>query len=163
MLNVQLLDLAAVPLALGYAIGRIGCQLSGDGDYGEPWDGPWAMAYPEGTVPTTEEVHPTPIYETLTMGARRLRPLALARPLPAGHPLRPLPRPRRARALPRRVRPPQRAVVLGLTQAQVLSLGMIVAGLTWMAVVHSRQGTISAAGPDSRPAEASALDFFFFL
>ena len=25
----------AVPLALGYAIGRIGCQLSGDGDYGK--------------------------------------------------------------------------------------------------------------------------------
>ena len=57
-----------VPLALGYAVGRIGCQLSGDGDYGEPWDGPWAMAYPDGTVPTTEEVHPTPIYEALAMG-----------------------------------------------------------------------------------------------
>ena len=69
MLNLALLDLAAVPLALGYAIGRIGCQLSGDGDYGERWDGPWAMAYPDGTVPTTEEVHPTPIYETLAMGA----------------------------------------------------------------------------------------------
>jgi phosphatidylglycerol:prolipoprotein diacylglycerol transferase len=26
------------------------------------------MAYPEGTVPTTEEVHPTPVYETFTMG-----------------------------------------------------------------------------------------------
>ena len=24
---------------------------------------PWAMAYPDGTVPTTDEVHPTPIYE----------------------------------------------------------------------------------------------------
>ena len=57
-----------MPLALGYAIGRIGCQLSGDGDYGSPWDGPWAMAYPDGTVPTDEEVHPTPIYETLAMG-----------------------------------------------------------------------------------------------
>ena len=52
----------------GYAIGRIGCQLAGDGDYGKPWDGPWAMAYPDGTVPTTETVHPTPIYETLAMG-----------------------------------------------------------------------------------------------
>src|SRR5918995_212271 len=61
-------DVAAVPLAAAYAIGRIGCQLAGDGDYGEAWDGPWAMAYPEGTVPTTEEVHPTPVYETLTMG-----------------------------------------------------------------------------------------------
>ena len=46
LLSLALLDLAAVPLALGYAIGRVGCQLAGDGDYGEPWDGPWAMAYP---------------------------------------------------------------------------------------------------------------------
>jgi phosphatidylglycerol---prolipoprotein diacylglyceryl transferase len=68
MLNAALLDLAAVPLALGYAIGRIGCQVSGDGDYGQAWDGPWAMAYPNGTEPTTETVHPTPIYETLAVG-----------------------------------------------------------------------------------------------
>jgi len=32
MLNLALLDLASVPLAMGYAIGRIGCQVSGDGD-----------------------------------------------------------------------------------------------------------------------------------
>src|ERR671920_249240 len=43
-------------------------DLSGDVDYGEPSDLPWAMSYPEGTVPTTDEVHPTPIYETFTMG-----------------------------------------------------------------------------------------------
>ncbi|MCX6386468.1 MAG: prolipoprotein diacylglyceryl transferase [Solirubrobacterales bacterium] len=66
--GAQLLDLAAPAIALGYAIGRIGCQLSGDGDYGIPWDGPWAMAYPNGTVPTTVTVHPTPIYETLAIG-----------------------------------------------------------------------------------------------
>lgn len=67
-LGPQLLDVAAVPLALGYAIGRVGCQLSGDGDYGIESDLPWAMAYPDGTVATTEEVHPTPIYESLAMG-----------------------------------------------------------------------------------------------
>jgi phosphatidylglycerol:prolipoprotein diacylglycerol transferase len=67
-LGLALLDLAAAPLALGYAIGRVGCQLSGDGDYGKPSDLPWAMSYPDGTVPTTERVQPTPIYETLTMG-----------------------------------------------------------------------------------------------
>jgi phosphatidylglycerol:prolipoprotein diacylglycerol transferase len=61
-------DLACVPLALGYAIGRIGCQLSGDGDYGIQSNLPWAMAYPNGTVATNVEVHPTPIYETLAMG-----------------------------------------------------------------------------------------------
>jgi phosphatidylglycerol:prolipoprotein diacylglycerol transferase len=67
-LGWQLFDAAAVPLAVGYALGRVGCQLSGDGDYGTASDLPWAMAYPEGTVPTTDEVHPTPVYETLAMG-----------------------------------------------------------------------------------------------
>lgn len=67
-LRLELLDVFAPAGAFGYAIGRVGCQLSGDGDYGIPWDGPWAMAYPEGTVPTDVPVHPTPIYETLAMG-----------------------------------------------------------------------------------------------
>jgi phosphatidylglycerol:prolipoprotein diacylglycerol transferase len=59
--------LAATPLALGYAIGRIGCQLSGDGDYGTASDLPWAMSYPDGAVPTNERVQPTPIYESISM------------------------------------------------------------------------------------------------
>ncbi len=67
-LNGHLLDMGGIGLAIGYSIGRIGCQLSGDGDYGVASDLPWAMAYPDGTVPTTEEVHPTPVYETLAMG-----------------------------------------------------------------------------------------------
>ncbi len=54
-------------LALGYVIGRIGCQLSGDGDYGSASSLPWAMSYPDGEVPTTELVHPTPIYEAIAM------------------------------------------------------------------------------------------------
>lgn len=57
----------APALALGYAIGRIGCQLSGDGDYGTASSLPWSMSYPDGEVPTTELVHPTPIYETASM------------------------------------------------------------------------------------------------
>ncbi|MGH2982794.1 MAG: prolipoprotein diacylglyceryl transferase, partial [Solirubrobacterales bacterium] len=51
-LGTALLDLAVPALALGQGIGRVGCQLSGDGDYGKAWGGPWAMAYPDGTVPT---------------------------------------------------------------------------------------------------------------
>jgi phosphatidylglycerol:prolipoprotein diacylglycerol transferase len=68
VLDLRTADVAAVPLAAAYAIGRIGCQLAGDGDYGKDWNGPWAMTYPHGTVPTTTPVHPTPIYETLVMG-----------------------------------------------------------------------------------------------
>jgi phosphatidylglycerol---prolipoprotein diacylglyceryl transferase len=67
-LRLGLFDIAAPALALGYAVIRIGCQLAGDGDYGEPWEGPWAMAYPDGVVPTSVEVHPVPVYEVLAMG-----------------------------------------------------------------------------------------------
>jgi phosphatidylglycerol---prolipoprotein diacylglyceryl transferase len=67
-LGWDLADVGAPCIAIGYAVGRIGCQVSGDGDYGEPSDLPWAMAYPDGTVPTNQEVHPTPVYETFTMG-----------------------------------------------------------------------------------------------
>ena len=61
------LDMCATALALGYAIGRIGCQVSGDGDYGIRSSLPWAMGYPHGTVPTPPgvRVQPTPIYETV--------------------------------------------------------------------------------------------------
>jgi phosphatidylglycerol:prolipoprotein diacylglycerol transferase len=68
-LNLVTVDMCATVLALGYGIGRIGCQVSGDGDYGIPSKLPWAMGYPHGTVPTPPgvTVHPTPIYETLAM------------------------------------------------------------------------------------------------
>ena len=58
-------DIIGPTVLLGYGIGRIGCLLAGDGDYGPPSDLPWAMAFPNGTVPTDVRVHPTPIYETL--------------------------------------------------------------------------------------------------
>jgi phosphatidylglycerol:prolipoprotein diacylglycerol transferase len=58
-------DIAAPALAVGLAFGRIGCQLAGDGDYGVPTNLPWGMSYPDGVVPTTERVHPAPIYEML--------------------------------------------------------------------------------------------------
>lgn len=59
------IDIVGSTVLLGYGIGRIGCFLAGDGDYGPPSDLPWAMAFPNGTVPTDVLVHPTPIYETL--------------------------------------------------------------------------------------------------
>jgi phosphatidylglycerol:prolipoprotein diacylglycerol transferase len=60
---LELCDVASPAAALGYGIGRIGCLLSGDGDYGIPTSLPWGMAFPNGLVPTTERVHPTPLYE----------------------------------------------------------------------------------------------------
>jgi len=69
MLNLVTVDMCATVLALGYGIGRIGCQVSGDGDYGIASKLPWAMGYPHGTLPTPPgvTVQPTPIYETLAM------------------------------------------------------------------------------------------------
>ena len=66
MLTYTLLDVCAPALAAGYAVGRIGCQLSGDGDYGTPTDWWWGMSYENGTVPTPPgvEVHPTPMIES---------------------------------------------------------------------------------------------------
>jgi phosphatidylglycerol:prolipoprotein diacylglycerol transferase len=140
LLGLALLDLAAPALALGYAIGRIGCQVSGDGDYGKPWDGPWAMAYPEGTVPTTTPVHPTPIYETLAMGLAAwglwrargaLRPGALFAVylVLAGT----------ERFLVEFVRRND-VVAIGLTGPQLESIGLAVAGIIWLAVLARRGG-----------------------
>jgi phosphatidylglycerol:prolipoprotein diacylglycerol transferase len=131
-IGLALLDVCAPALALGYAIGRCGCQLSGDGDYGKAWDGPWAMSYPEGTVPTDEPVHPTPVYETMAMGLValllwRLRDRMRAGSLFALYLLL-AGAERFAVEFIRR----NEDVAIGLTQAQLISVAMIVAGAAWL-------------------------------
>ena len=154
MFNRQLLDLCSPALAMGYAVGRIGCQISGDGDYGEPTDLPWGMAYPDGVVPTDDVVHPTPIYETLAMGLGawvlwrlrdELRPgvlFACYLVLAGGE-----------RLLVEFVRRND-AVLAGLTEAQLASLVMLTAGIVWL--VHAaRHGGLRAVAPArARPAAA---------
>lgn len=61
-----LADCSAPGLILAYGIGRIGCLLVGD-DYGVPTDLPWGMSFPQGAPPTLETVHPTQIYDTVLM------------------------------------------------------------------------------------------------
>ncbi len=66
-LSVMATVAAATPaLAIGHAIGRIGCLLVGD-DYGTPSDLPWAVAFPQGLPPTDVPVHPTMIYEAIAL------------------------------------------------------------------------------------------------
>jgi len=154
VLGLALLDLAAPALALGYAIGRCGCQLSGDGDYGKPWDGPWAMSYPDGTVPTDRTVHPTPIYETLAMGLGawilwQLRDRVRAGVLFAIY----LVYAGCERFLVEFVRR-NTDEGLGLTTAQLESLAMMIAGAVWIAVVIRRHGGIGR--PDTAIAAQSA-------
>jgi phosphatidylglycerol:prolipoprotein diacylglycerol transferase len=74
-------DLSAPGLAAAYAVGRTGCWAVGD-DYGGPWNGPFAVAFPNGAPPSTAAnlrafgvtvpadapagalaVHPTQLYE----------------------------------------------------------------------------------------------------
>jgi phosphatidylglycerol:prolipoprotein diacylglycerol transferase len=144
-LTLALLDLAAPALAVGYAIGRCGCQLSGDGDYGKAWNGPWAMAYPDGTKPTDQTVHPTPVYETLTMGIValvlwRLRDrftngtLFALYLLLAGT----------ERFLVEFIRR-NSDVAIGLTFAQLLSLAMMIAGGVWLLLAYRRTLTPATA------------------
>jgi phosphatidylglycerol---prolipoprotein diacylglyceryl transferase len=148
-LGLALLDLAAPALALGYAIGRCGCQLSGDGDYGKPWNGPWAMSYPHGTVPTDRTVHPTPVYETLAMGLGawilwQLRDRFRTGVLFALY----LVYAGTERFLVEFIRR-NADVAIGLTQAQLESLAMMAIGTVWIVVARRRHGTL--ARPDAAP------------
>ena len=63
---VQMMNCVAPAVAVGQAIGRVGCFLVGD-DYGKVSDLPWAVAFPLGAPPTDPgvRVHPTQIYEIL--------------------------------------------------------------------------------------------------
>ena len=147
-LRLALLDLAAPALALGYAIGRCGCQLSGDGDYGKAWNGPWAMSYPHGTVPTDQTVHPTPIYETLVMGFGawllwQLRDRFRTGVLFAIY----LVYAGTERFLVEFIRR-NKEVALGLTSAQLESLGMMIIGVIWIYAVKRRYGSLGR--PDGR-------------
>jgi phosphatidylglycerol:prolipoprotein diacylglycerol transferase len=64
-------DTAAPALALGLAIGRIGCHVSGDGDWGTPSTLPWAVAYTAGMAPWPHppgvRVHPAALYECVAL------------------------------------------------------------------------------------------------
>lgn len=55
-------DSVAPGLAVGQALGRVGCFLVGD-DYGKVTDVPWAVTFPQGAPPTLDWVHPTQLYE----------------------------------------------------------------------------------------------------
>jgi phosphatidylglycerol:prolipoprotein diacylglycerol transferase len=69
-------DIAAPALAIAYGVGRLGCHVAGDGDWGTVTDVPWGVAYTKAIIgwvdpstgipyPPGVRVHPTPIYEFL--------------------------------------------------------------------------------------------------
>ena len=61
---LKIFDATSPSMALGYAIGRLGCHASGDGCYGLPTDSFLGMAYPNGIVPVTVNVFPAPLFES---------------------------------------------------------------------------------------------------
>jgi phosphatidylglycerol---prolipoprotein diacylglyceryl transferase len=90
--SLHMMDTAAPAIITGYAVGRIGCQLSGDGDWGidnpnpkPDWlswlpDNLWVQTYPHNVINAGDPipgctweycmqlnpgVYPTPIYETV--------------------------------------------------------------------------------------------------
>jgi len=143
VLSLQLLDMCATALALGYAIGRIGCQVSGDGDYGIRSTLPTAMGYPHGTVPTPPGVTvlPTPIYETVLMcllayGLWKLRDRVRPGVIFALYLLLS----GLERFLIEFIRR-NSEVAFGLTAPQLESLALMLIGGVWLALIVRRQGT----------------------
>ena len=155
-----MLDLAAPAVSVGYGVGRLGCLISGDGDYGIPTRLPWGMSFPNGLVPTTQRVHPTPIYElivALLIAAYLWRRGAKSETTPrlgqitgeylvlSGV----------ARFLVEFIRINPR-IYWGMSNAQVASLGSIVAGIMLIVWARRRSATATARAAEVMPIEAAS-------
>lgn len=136
----HLTDICAAPLILAYAIGRIGCFLVGD-DYGVPSDLPWAVAFPNGAPPTIQEVHPTQIYDSIFMfiffivlwklkdQKRPVGWLTSITIIVLGA----------ERFLIEFIRNTTPSFIEGLSQAQLISLGLVFIGIFKLIYIYSRQ------------------------
>ena len=94
------------------------------------------MSYPDGTVPTDQTVHPTPIYETLAMGLGAWVLWQLRDRVRAGILFAHLPRSTRGpSASSSSSCAATTTAALGLTTAQLESLAMMAAGAVWIAIV----------------------------
>ncbi|WP_426210772.1 prolipoprotein diacylglyceryl transferase [Massilia sp. TWP1-3-3] len=153
-----MLDAVAPAMMLGYAIGRIGCQISGDGDWGTAanmalkpdwlptWF--WAQTYQNnifGEVIAAPGVYPTSIYETVmalacfgVLWALRKHPfktgwLFAVYLLLAGV--------ERFAIEQLRVNPKFDVLGFQLTQAEVIAIVLIVLGLNFIGVLGRRDRT----------------------
>lgn len=149
--QLRIFDMCVTALALGYGIGRIGCQVSGDGDYGIRSSLPWAMGYPHGTVPTPPgvRVQPTPIYETVSMCLLayflwrfrdRFRPGVICCLYMIFSGLE--------RFLVEFIRR-NHEVFIGLTAPQIESFVLMVAGAIWLAWMHRHGGLDAGPGQEA--------------
>jgi phosphatidylglycerol---prolipoprotein diacylglyceryl transferase len=155
-------DAAAPALALGYAVGRIGCFLVGD-DWGRPSSLPWAVAFPRGAPPSTAgnlrafgveipaavpdaevlTVHPTQLYEAalslLVLGMLvRLRPGVAPRPGTLGFAWLALAG--LSRFAVEFLRAKDDRVLGPFSVAQAISLGLVAAGIAGVYALRARGG-----------------------
>jgi phosphatidylglycerol:prolipoprotein diacylglycerol transferase len=134
---LTLADCCAPGLAIGQALGRVGCHVSGDGDWGTPTTLPWGYAYTNGIAPWEHPpgvyVHPTAVYEAIAYTAvflviwklrHRNPPLgALFAIYLVGNGF--------FRFLVEFIRVEPR-FAFGLSQAQYIGIGMTIVGIAWL-------------------------------
>ena len=162
----QMADACALGMMLGYAIGRIGCQLAGDGDWGivadmalkPAWlpDWVWAQTYTGnviGEVIPPPGVYPTPMYESagafLSLGilwALRKHPFRYGWLFAVFMVLTGI-----ARFFVEKIRVNAKYHFLGIgfTQAELVSVVFVLAGVAGMIWLGKRRG------PEDEPAEAN--------
>jgi phosphatidylglycerol---prolipoprotein diacylglyceryl transferase len=149
---LEVIDAVAPAIALGHGIGRIGCHLAGDGDWGPPTTLPWGVTYTRAIVgwdfPPGVRVHPTALYETIAyvlifavLWSRRSTPrrtgsLFWGYLFLAGI----------ARFLLEfvRVNPP---LLFGLSQAQLVSVCLVVVGAVMLIAKREEQPAVVAPLP----------------
>lgn len=138
---LDIFDTTAPAMALAYGVGRLGCHVSGDGCYGIATSSFLGTAYPNGIVPVSTTVFPTPLFEsffsfTVFIVLMKLR----KREMPAGklffiYLL--------LNGIPRflvefiRLNP---TVALGLTQAQIVAIFFVMTGIIGWIMVERRAG-----------------------
>jgi phosphatidylglycerol---prolipoprotein diacylglyceryl transferase len=166
--TLEFLDACSPAAAMGYAVGRIGCLLAGDGDYGKPtsWHWPWGIALPNGVVPTTQtcvewgwpsncHVYPTPIYEFIAWmaiayflwrwAARAGRPVHTTGQIFSGY----LILTGIARFLVEFIRINPRTI-FGLTNAQAVSVVSVLLGIGLLWYLQGRQPAAGKSAAASR-------------
>jgi phosphatidylglycerol:prolipoprotein diacylglycerol transferase len=153
--TLRILDLSASAAAVGYGIGRIGCFLAGDGCYGIETNLPWGMSFPNGVDPIFVRVHPTPLYELaagLVIGwwlwVRGNKPRPTGALLGEYLVLSGI-----ARFLVEFVRRNPK-ILWGLSNAQLASLGSVVAGVALLIWAATR--TVSGTNGADATAEKTA-------
>jgi phosphatidylglycerol:prolipoprotein diacylglycerol transferase len=165
---LKIWDGLAMGLIIAYGVARIGCHLSGDGDYGFPTSLPWGTNYEKGTyppsrafaifpeitghypggvVPDNTPCHPTPIYELLLglIGFAVLRELR-KRPWVDGKIFMVylmLSTAFRFGVEFFRLNP---RLALGLSEAQIIAIPLFLFGLAGFFYLDRRSGAVAAKG-----------------